>query len=176
MPVNVKVSNNLLRESNFNDQERKFLIDGFTNSFKLNYQGSRDRQDFSRNIPFTVGDKKQMWAHIMKEVKAGHYAGPFDQIPFKYFIQSPIGLVPKDGGKKTRLIFHLSYKFSNGNESINFWTPKESCSVRYNDLDDAIANTLNLKSQGSQHIYMAKTDLKMALEDFLFPGKTMDSW
>ena len=45
----------------------------------------------------------------MKEVKEGRYAGPFESIPFDSYIQSPIGLVPKDGGKDTRLIFHLSY-------------------------------------------------------------------
>ena len=35
----------------------------------------------------------------MKEVEAKHYAGPFKTIPFENFIQSPIGLVPKDNGK-----------------------------------------------------------------------------
>ena len=45
----------------------------------------------------------------MKEIAEKRMAGPFEDIPFEHFIQSPIGLVPKDGGKKTRLIFHLSY-------------------------------------------------------------------
>ena len=46
----------------------------------------------------------------MKEVKLGRYAGPFPTIPYEEdFIQSPIGLVPKDQGCDTRLIFHLSY-------------------------------------------------------------------
>ena len=56
-----------------------------------------------------VGDELTLWNKVMKEVKLKRYAGPFEQIPFKHFIQSPIGLVPKDGGKDTRLIFHLSY-------------------------------------------------------------------
>ena len=37
----------------------------------------------------------------MKEVKEGRYAGPFKDNPYKYYIQSPIGLVPKDNGKNT---------------------------------------------------------------------------
>ena len=37
-------------------------------------------------------------------------------------VQSPVGLVPKSGGK-TRLIFHFSYHFKNGNQSVNYWTP-----------------------------------------------------
>ena len=68
----------------------------------------------------------------MKEVQLGRYAGPFDKPPFEHFIQSPIGLVPKDQGKKTRLIFHLSYP-KNG-DSINSGIPKEVTSVKYPDL------------------------------------------
>ena len=52
-----------------------------------------------------------MWCKLMKEVGLGRVAGPFDTIPFNYFIQSPIGLVPKDGGLETRPIFHLSHDF-----------------------------------------------------------------
>ena len=63
----------------------------------------------------------------MKEVSLGRYAGPYDEPPFEHFAQSPIGLVPKDKGKKTRLIFHLSYP-RNG-DSVNSGIPKESCTV-----------------------------------------------
>ena len=62
-----------------------------------------ERKDTSRNIPFTVGDKYQMWKHIMKEVKLNRFAGPYEKIPFHHYVQSPIGLVPIAGGK-TRLI------------------------------------------------------------------------
>ena len=161
-PVKVDVFEELLVDSNYDPKEAKFLIDGFRHGFKLNYQGPRNRCDQSKNIPFTVGDKVEMWAHIMKEVKAGCCAGPFETIPFDHYIQSPIGLVPKDGGTKTRLIFHLSYVFGNGNLSVNVYIPKEMCSVKYNDLDDTVANALYLKSQGAINLFMAKTDLKAA--------------
>ena len=45
----------------------------------------------------------------MNEVELGRYAGPFEEPPFDSYVQSPIGLVPKDKGLKTRLMFHLSY-------------------------------------------------------------------
>ena len=77
----------------------------------------------------------------MKEVEVGHYAGPYDEteIPYEYFVQSPIGLVPKAGGK-TCLIFHLSFDFSSEStdKSINYHTPDEFCSVTYSDLDVAV--------------------------------------
>ena len=50
---------------------------------------------------------EEMWSKVMKEVKGGLYADPFEKPPFDNFIQSPIGLVPKDHGTKTRVIFHL---------------------------------------------------------------------
>ena len=100
----------------------------------------------------------------MKETELGRYAGPFEQVPYQYYIQSPIGLVPKDGGAKTRLIFHLSFDFDGEQEnSGNHFTPKELCSVKYNDLDYAIKLSLDIKKQFDdvvfQGLYYGKTDL-----------------
>ena len=73
----------------------------------------------------------------MKEVKIGCVAGPFAVIPFDHYVQSPIGLVPKDSGRQTRLIFHLSYDFKTG-KSVNHFIPRKKCSVHYYDLDHAV--------------------------------------
>ena len=73
----------------------------------------------------------------MKEVGLGRVAGPYVKVPFKNFMQSPVGLVPKDGGKDTRLIFHLSFDFPDYG-SLNSHTSKELCTVHYHDLDEAI--------------------------------------
>ena len=112
-----------------------------------------------------------MWNKVMKEVEAGRYAGPFDEPPFDYWVQSPIGLVPK-AGNKTRLIFHLSYDFGSSLEerSINFHTPDSMCSVKYNDLDHAVKQCLRiLKENGnpvegtsSHTIVYSKTDCSNA--------------
>ena len=88
--------------------------------------------------------------------------------PFDYFIQSPIGLVPKDGGKKTRLIFHLSYP-RDTNESINACTPKEYCSVKYKDFDEAVRLCLN----EGRHCKAGKTDLVSA---FRILGVRPEDW
>ena len=143
--------------------------------------------DNSENIPLNIGSKTQLWNKIMKEVKAKRVARPFDTIPFDNYIQSPIGLVPKKGSDKLRLIFHLSYDFSqecNG-KSLNYHTPKEKCAVKYNDLDYAVYACLRMKrhqrhklhklakkikrehkqmdnSGDLQPIYMGKTDVQSA--------------
>ena len=118
----------LLHESEYDREETKFLINGLMEGFPIGYTGPRNRRDFAKNIPFHDGDgsKFELWQKIMKEVKLGRFAGPFRKrdIPFDHFVQSPVGLVLKgEDGKQTRLIFHLSYQFPNGNGSINAHIP-----------------------------------------------------
>ena len=111
-----------------------------------------------------------MWEKLMKEVKNKRTAGPFPEINFKNFIQSPIGLVPKSGNK-TRLIFHLSYKFSDEFDSVNHYIPPEMCTVKYNDLDYAVTSSLKLLDKlcldqtntfSFEGLYYAKSDLVSA--------------
>ena len=172
-PIKFDELQKLLYKTHYRKDETMFLTKGFRKGFTIGYKGPMLRQDSSRNISFTpgVGNKIDMWNKIMKEVKLGRYAGPFNKIPFRNFVQSPIGLVPKAGGQ-TRLIFHLSYKFKNGNESINFWTPKERCSVHYSDIDQPVCNCLKLMQQAKEQthdgsyvfncLFFGKTDLKSA--------------
>ena len=63
----------LLRKTNYNEKETKFLIKGFRTGFSLKYRGPKDRQDQSQNNPFTpgLGNETEMWSKIMKEVKLG---------------------------------------------------------------------------------------------------------
>ena len=101
--------NELLLESAFDSNSRIKLVNGFKHGFKMGYHGNRRVKLTSRNLPFTIGDELTLWNKVMKEVKNNRYAGPFKEIPFEFHIQSPLGLVPKDGGKDVRLIFHLSH-------------------------------------------------------------------
>ena len=115
-------------------------------------------------------------------------AGPFDEIPFNNFIQSPIGLVPK-ADNQTRLIFHLSYDFSENEDerSLNHHMPAELCSVSYQDIDCAVRTCLRVKSfklknwnlflcedsRGNQYIYLGKSDIKSA---FCLVPMSRSSW
>ena len=74
---------------------------------------------------------------MVKEVDLGRFAGPFDEPPFEYFVQSPVGLVPKDKGLKTRLIFHLSLSKGWRVSKILAYL-KKFCSVKYPDFEQAI--------------------------------------
>ena len=118
-PVNITVLEQLLKESNYDEMESEFLLDGFKNGFSIGYQGLEDVKITAPNLKFReVGHRVTLWNKVMKEVKAQRYSGPYESIPFESYIQSPIGLVPKDGGKDTRLIFHLSYPRGKGTSSM----------------------------------------------------------
>ena len=100
----------------------------------------------------------------MGEVQKGCYAGPFNEIPFEHFIQSPIGLVLKDHGKDVRLIFHLSYLCSG--KSVNSETPQDLCSVTYPDISDAIRLCLELTSgRAVKLVFSGKSDFKSAFRN-----------
>ena len=172
-PLDVDRFEQLLTESEYDSEESRFLLDGFRNRFDIGYEGPSVRRSESQNIPFSpgVGNKFELWSKIMKEVKVGCYTGPFDRIPYDHYIQLPIGLVPKAGGK-TRLIFHLSYDFSPDDQgkSLNGCMPKEKCSVKYNDLDSAVKNCILMNesveivngTDGSKVVFLGKIDLLSA--------------
>ena len=113
----------------------------------------------SRNLRLTVGSQVELWNKVMKEVKAKRYAGPFTKIPFDNYIQSPIGLVPKDGGKQTRLIFHLSHpRTGKPQSSVNASTPDNLSKVSYPDFDEAVRRCL----EEGEGCHLGKSDFKSA--------------
>ena len=148
-PIKVDIYADYLMATKFLRNKAKFLIEGFKKGFDIGYRGSQKRRELSNNIPIKVGSHDDMWSKLMKEVKLGRHAGPFTDIPYQYYMQSLIGLVPK-AGNQTRLIFHLSFDFGkeDNRKSLNFHTPDEICSVKYKDLDYAIKTCLNLLGKG----------------------------
>ena len=159
-PVRYKVLDKLLKESKFDCKERRFLVNGFKNGFSIGYQGSPSVKLKAPNLKLTVGSEDELWNKVIKEVQELRYAGPYleEDIPFDNYIQSPIGLVPKDNGKKTRLIFHLSYPRRPNSPSVNANTPDEICSVKYPDFSQAI----NLCLKEGRYCRLAKSDMQSA--------------
>ena len=147
----------LLKDSGYDRGKTKYLVDGFTNGFKFHYKGPLENgQRFAPNLKLRIGSKTELWNKVMKEVELGRYAGPFDKPPFDSFVQSPIGLVPKDKGQKTRLIFHLSYQ--KDGDSVNSGIPFEKCTVRYPEFDHAVKLCL----QEGEGCYIVKSDMSSA--------------
>ena len=137
-PVDVEKFEWMLRDTGYDQELTEYLITGFREGFELGYEGRRDECRYAPNLRLRVGNKTELWNKMMLEVKDKRFAGPFEEPPFEHFIQSPVGLVPKDGGKKTRLIFHLSYPRNGMVKSVNACIPAEKCSVVYPDFMDAV--------------------------------------
>ena len=144
-------------------------MDGFTSGFSIGYEGNHKVQVKVPNLKFKeVGNETMLWNKVMKEVKVKHYTGPFTEIPFRYYIQSPIGLVAKDNGRDTRLIFHLSYPRSGTNStSVNGNTPNDACTVKYPDFIEAVQLCLG-EGQGC---HISRSDMKMAFRNLCVKRK-----
>ena len=160
-PVKVEELDRLLKLSKYDQEKSNYLVQGFKHGFDIGYRGEENVQLTSPNLKFVVGNNIELWNKVMAEVKAKRYTGPFSSIPFKNYIQSPIGLVPKDNGKKTRLIFHLSFP-KDGTTSLNYNTPKELTSVKYDDLDFALKLVV---AEGIIDVYLGKSDMSHAFRN-----------
>ena len=160
-PVDVKAFENLLSEVGYDKIKSEFLIQGFKNGFSLGYEDDPGVKLTAPNLKLRVGSETQLWNKVMKEVRLKPYAGPFSKIPYESYIQSPIGLVPKDGGRDTCLIFHLSYPRDQSYMSVNANTLKHLCKVKYSDFDQAIQLCL-LEGIGCR---ISKSDMSSAFRN-----------
>ena len=101
IPLDADVFERLLKEAGYNEAETDCIISGFRNGFDIGYKGKVCERTFLPNLKLTLGDEIDLWNKVIKEVKLKRYVGPYEleNFPFKNFIQSPIGLVPKDQGR-----------------------------------------------------------------------------
>ena len=167
-PVNVDIYEKLLFDCGYKKEKANFLVQSFRHGFPLHYKGNQEVQLTSPNLKFSTGDEVVLWYKVMKEVKLKRYAGPYDNIPFPHFIHSPIGLVPKDGGVNTCLIFHLSYP-EQGKKSVNANIPAELCMVKYLDFTDSVRMCISegvLSMTGKSDMSLAFCHLRMRIQDF----------
>lgn len=167
-PIDVNALERLLTLSNYDKEKTKFLVDGFTQGFRLGYDGPKDVKICLNNLRFRVGNKFDLWDKIMKEVGEKRYAGPYnsiEEIPFPGdgaatgWIQSPCGLVEKSGNR-TRLINHHSYP---PGRSLNDGIDDDHSKVVYQDFQDAIKITMDLLNEDPEvEIFYSKLDGKNA--------------
>ena len=158
----------MLKDANYDKAE----TEGFTQGFSLQYSGDTNVSRQAPNLKFHVGNPTVLWNKIMKEVRLKRFAGPYKTVPFDNYIQSPVGLVPKDQGRDTRLIFHLSYPRI-GTKSINTNTPSELCSVKNAEFDQAIKLCLMSCQENPEPIFLATSDAQSA---FRVLGLDPESW
>lgn len=172
-PINICTLKKLLY--NYNEAEAGFLLDGFSNGFSMQYQGPRTSR-FAKNLKSVrehpdIAEKK-----IVKEILEGRVAGPFLRPPFKDFIVSPIGIVPKKSKGEFRMIHHLSYPEGG---SINDFIDPALTSVQYTHFDKAV----DLIQRLGKNCHLFKMDIKNAFkiipvrpEDFQLLGFSLNGF
>ena len=158
--VKADVFEELLLNTGYDQGKTEFVINRFRNGFSLGYCGDFNVKINSPNLKLHIGSETILWNKMMKEVKEKHFAGPFDSIPFDNYIQSLVGLVPKDNRANTRLIFHLSYP-KNGTTSVNASTPKHLCMVKYLDFNQAVRRCI----EEGKCCFCGKSDVQAAFRN-----------
>ena len=138
----------------YNAKKVRFLISGFTQGFRLQYQGERLFRD-AKNLKSAYDLPEVLRIEISKELQAGRIGGPFISPPFPQLQISPLGLIVKKEADAYRLIHHLS--FPEG-ESINDGISADDSHVQYQSIDDAIKYIRSMVV-GS---LMATTDIEKA--------------
>ncbi len=140
----------------YSESDKQFIVSGFARDFTLNFHGEHNCVVETENLPSAREQPSLLWEKIRKEVEEGRVVGPFEKPPFKKYYCSPLGLVPKAGQEgKYRMIFHLS---AGKPVSMNEQTPKEFCSVPYNNFDKAV----ELIQKTGREAKIGKADLKAA--------------
>lgn len=98
---------------------------------------------------------------IQSEVDKGFLLGPFIESPFHVYRISPIGIAEGKYSKKKRLIVDLSAPYDNDDIiSINNLIDKESCSLTYVTIDNAI----ELIKKSGKGALMCKLDVADAFK------------
>lgn len=162
-PIDANILEQLLIEAEYDHMKTTYLIEGFKQGFSIKYGGPRGRRDYSRNHKLRSGTKTTLWNKLMKEVRLKRTVGPFTEIPYEEWVQSPITLIPKGSGTDSRLVFDLSHKFENG-PLINATVPESRKTVQYQDLQHAIRMILE-EEDGINQIYLGKLDASAAFRN-----------
>ena len=132
----------------------KFLISGFSQGFRLQFQGERHSLA-ATNLISALQNPQAVDMKLGQELAANRLAGPFTSPPFQPFCVSPLGLIPKKVPGDFRLIHHLSYPKGS---SVNDGIAAENTSVQYAKVADAI----RLIKRAGPGCFLAKTDIKSA--------------
>ena len=139
----------------------KYLVTGLKNGFdpmisQLPQVTTECKNNKSAKLQPSVVDSL-----IQSEIEKGFLLGPFQESPFHVYRISPIGIAEGKYSKKKRLIVDLSAPYDNEEIlSINDLIDKESCSLTYVTIDNAI----ELIKKAGKGALMCKADISDAFK------------
>ena len=171
-PVSYRALHGLLARSSVSADIVTYLVDGFRHGFHIGHSHKEVRLPVPRNLVSARLHSQVVERKLEEEVSMGRISGPHSVQPFKDFVVSPMGVVPKKEEGKFRRIHHLSYPEG---LSVNDHIAKSSKSVQYQTVDDAVCSVYRV----GRSCWMAKTDIQSAYrivpvhpEDYRLLGMT----
>ena len=93
----------------YDPQLRDKLVKGFTEGFSINSSFTSQNEIFPPNHRSARENSQIVQMKLNKEKELGRIKGHFLNPPFKNFVCSPLGLVPKKEPNSFRVIHDLSY-------------------------------------------------------------------
>ncbi|XP_069133242.1 uncharacterized protein [Argopecten irradians] len=139
----------------------EYLCDGLTYGFDTLVPDIPLPSKVCKNLQSALKDSDTVTELIHKEVIKGFLQGPFHALPFSSYRVSPIGVAYGKYSGKPRLIVDLSSPHEDDDHpSVNNLIDKDSCSLSYVRIDDAI----QLIQQLGKDTTMCKTDISDAFK------------
>lgn len=168
-PVDPQKLGELLHEIHYESEKINFLVEGFSDGFRIGHQGERP-PGYPQNHAKAEARPHVVYAKLNKELAAGRYAGPFTQPPFCDLVLNPLCLVPKttDDGRdlpSIKLQDPASYRLISDlrKSRVNKTIPTELASVQYTKFDEVIQACIDL----GPSTFLAKTDIASAFRNVL---------
>ena len=144
--------------------DRKFvasLLSGLQSGFHTGFSDLPRDSFICKNLQSAVKDPSSVSALISTELQKGFLLGPFPDIPFQHYRINPVGLAEHKYSKKKRLIVDMSAPHNDShNPSLNSLIDKESYSLQYVRIDDAI----RLIKERGKGCLLIKTDISDAFK------------
>lgn len=138
-----------------------YLLQGLRIGFDTGFSHLPSNSIQCRNLQSATKDPAAVQDLIRKELEKGFLLGPFDAVPFQQYRINPIGLAEHKYSRKKRLIVDMSAPHDDpANPSLNSLIDKETHSLKYVTIDDAISIIKQL-GQGSK---LLKTDISDAFK------------
>lgn len=119
-----------------------FFINGLKYGFHPLIDPIADEMIFCKNNYSAVSQTAVVSDLIQREMEKGYVIGPFrdDNVPYKVYRINPLTVAEGKYNKKKRLVLDLSAPHREDTPSINDLIDKETCSLKYVTIDNALKN------------------------------------
>ena len=140
MPSPLRIDVLELELADYPDREfADYLIDSFKQGFDTLLSEKPTTTVICKNLKSTQKFPEDVDLLVQAELDKGYVIGPFTESPYSVYRINPIGIVEGKYSRKKRLIIDMSAPHNSPEHpSLNSLIDKETCSLSYVKIDDAV--------------------------------------